>query len=188
MNGQLSAVWSLSWKEIWTGLFRHKTLGDDLAIDMFREHIKEPSPSKPFEQLQGQELEDFEQALRTYQDAAADPRKAKAYLRKQLFARHQTESFAVRFIENSFGIFEDFDDQNFSNMYYLSLERFIRNFNLHYDLRRPLTLHPTLPAIFNSLLDEILLICVVRTSISRPYSLSLKTQSETSALIDCKAA
>jgi hypothetical protein len=151
MLGQLSAVWPSAWEEIWLPLFRHSEFGPDLMVDLFREHVDPPKPVKPPLQMTEEELLEFQGKLRRYETAAGDAVAAEAFLHENLFKAPITEERAIRFLERSYSIFEEYEDGNFANLYFNQVEKFLRRFSLRYDLRRPLTLHPTLPGIFASL-------------------------------------
>ena len=57
-------------------------------------------------------------------------------------------------LERAFNVFVGYGDEPFRNKYFLLTDRFLRKYNLRYDLRRPFTLHPTLPGMFARLVDE----------------------------------
>ncbi len=127
---------------------RHPEFGDDLARDLFREHVKEPEPSKSITELSQEELSAFQAAVAAHEEAAARATKAKAALKKAWFKGPIAEARAIGFLEKSYSIFDEYGDGNYSNDYFNRVDRFLVRYNLRYDLRRPLTLHPTLAGIF----------------------------------------
>lgn len=58
-------------------------------------------------------------------------------------------------MEKAFNVVSSYDNEHYSNTYFLLVEKFIKKFSLRYDLRRPFSLHPTLPGIFASLFREL---------------------------------
>jgi hypothetical protein len=154
MSGELAAIWPYAWKEIWAPLMRHPEFGDDLALDLFRERVPEPSPQKAVTELSEVELAEFERAVRLHEEAAASALKAKAALKLRYFSKPIEEHATIAFLEKSFAIFDDYD-ANFGNEYFNRVDRFLKRYSLRYDLRRPLTLHPTLSGIFASLIREL---------------------------------
>ena len=45
MLGELGQVWPSTWGEIWVPLLQHHEFGDDLARDLFREHVADLKPT-----------------------------------------------------------------------------------------------------------------------------------------------
>jgi len=154
MRGELGAVWPLTWSEIWVPLMRHAEYGSDLALDLFREHVPEPIPSQPPSELSQDELVSFQTEVRIYEEAAADSSKAKNELKKRWFKKPIEETNAIAFLEKSYSVFDEYD-ANLGNQYFNRVDGFLKRYSLRYDLRRPLTLHPTLPGIFSSLVTEL---------------------------------
>jgi hypothetical protein len=131
MLGELGPVWPSTWAEIWLPLLRHREFGDDLARDLFREHVTEPRSLKPTTELSESELSELQAAIGAHEEAAASAPKAKAALRQKWFRKPKPEIAANR------------------------VDSFLKRYSLRYDLRRPLTLHPTLAGIFASLVKEL---------------------------------
>ena len=155
MLGELGQVWPSTWAEIWMPLLKHPDYGDDLARDLFREHVAAPSVSVPATELTEAELLAFNSAVRVYEERAANAKEAKIALKKNWFKNPKSEVDAVRFIEKSYAIFEEYGDGNYANEYFNRVESFLKRYSLRYDLRRPLSLHPTLTGIFASLVKEL---------------------------------
>jgi hypothetical protein len=155
MLGELGQVWPSVWVELLVPLLQHPEFGDDLARDLFREHIPEPKPTKPAADLSEGELLAVNAAIRVYEERAASAEKARAALKRTLFKRPTGETAAIAFLEKSYPILEEYGDGNFANEYFHRVDRFLKRYSLRYDLRRPLTLHPTLSGIFTSLIKEL---------------------------------
>jgi hypothetical protein len=155
MLGELGQVWPSTWVEIWVPLLQHDEFGDDLARDLFREHVPEPKPAKPAAELSEGELSSLNAQIRVYEERVANAKKAKAALKRIWFKKAADETAALRFLEKSYAIFEEYGDGNFANDYFNRVDLFLRRYSLRYDLRRPLTLHPTLARIFASLVKEL---------------------------------
>ncbi len=137
---------------------RHPEFGNDLARDLFREHVPEPKPARPATELSEGEFHAFNAAIRVHEERAASAEKSKAALKRNWFKNPLDENSAIRFLERSYSIFEEYDDGNFTNDYFNLVDRFLKRYSLRYDLRRPLTLHPTLSGIFASLIKELRII------------------------------
>lgn len=155
MLGELGQVWSSTWVEIWVPLLQHPEFGDDLARDLFREHAPEPKTTKPAAELTEGELLALNAAISVHEERAASAEKARAALKRIWFRRPVDETVAVAFLEKSYSIFDEYGDANFSNDYFNRVDSFLKRYSLRYDLRRPLTLHPTLSGIFASLIKEL---------------------------------
>jgi hypothetical protein len=155
MLGELGQVWPSAWVEIWVPLLQHPEFGDDLARDLYREHVREPKPARPAADLSEGELLALNAEIRVYEERAASAEKARATLKRTWFKRVVGEGAAIAFLEKSYSIFEEYGDGNFSNDYFNRVDRFLKRYSLRYDLRRPLTLHPTLSGIFASLMKEL---------------------------------
>jgi len=154
MSGELGPIWPSAWAEIWGPLMRHPEFGDDLARDLFRERVPEPIPPKAVTDLSGHQMLKFRAAVRVHEEATANASKAKAALKRMWFRKSIDETAAITFLEKSYSIFDEYDG-NFANEYFNRVDRFLRRYSLRYDLRRPLTLHPTLSGIFSSLVKEL---------------------------------
>jgi hypothetical protein len=155
MLGELGQVWPSTWVEIWVPLLQHPEFGDDLARDLFREHVPEPKSGRPAADLTKGELLALNAAIRVHEERAASSEKARGALKRTWFKRPTDESVAIAFLEKSYSIFEEYNDGNFANDYFNRVDRFLKRYSLRYDLRRPLTLHPTLSGIFASLIKEL---------------------------------
>ena len=101
MRGELGAVWPSVWEEIWTPLFRHPEFGDDLPIDLFREHVAKPKPTKPLNEMTKDELLLFVTASREFEEIVSSTENAAAWLQSNVFAKPKPESYAVKFLEKS---------------------------------------------------------------------------------------
>src|SRR5579871_883845 len=115
MLGELGQVWPSTWVEIWIPLFKHPEYGDDLARDLFREHVPEPKREGPATELPEGELAGLNAEIRVYEERAANAGKARAALKRGCFKRPIGESEAIKFLERSYPIFEEYGDGNFSN-------------------------------------------------------------------------
>jgi hypothetical protein len=155
MLGELGQVWPSTWVEIWVPLLQHPEYGNDLARDLFREHVPSPGRARPAADLSQGELSALNAAIRVHEERAASAEKARAALKRTWFKKPTDESAAIRFLEKSYSIFEEYGDGNFTNNYFNRVDQFLKRYSLRYDLRRPLTLHPTLAGIFASLIKEL---------------------------------
>jgi hypothetical protein len=106
-------------------------------------------------ELSEEELSSFQAATSAYEETLADTTRAKAAVRRTWFKSPTEEADAIRFLEKSYSIFDEYGDGNYANDYFNRVDRFLTRYSLRYDLRRPLTLHPTLAGIFASLVKQL---------------------------------
>jgi hypothetical protein len=175
MRGELLPVWAETWRHIWTKLSQHPDAPEDLFPELFRAWTRVPTP--PVEPVLTGDLdhdgrlvrpedirarEDYETALTAYgrdrahyEETIGDAARAKFAFRKILPAIANSEAEAVSVLERSFKIVEQSDTDSIRNRYFNLVESFLAKFSLRYDLRRPFTLHPTLPGIFARMVTEL---------------------------------
>src|SRR5262245_25042936 len=118
MLGELGQVWPSTWVEVWVPLLQHPEFGDDLARDLFREHVPSPKTARPAADLSEGEPLALTAAIRVHEERAASAKRAKAALKRTLFKRPIDESAAIAFLEKSYSIFEEYGDGNFANDYF----------------------------------------------------------------------
>jgi type I restriction enzyme R subunit len=95
MLGELGQVWPSTWVEIWVPLLQHPEFGDDLARDLFREHVPEPKASRPAAELSEGDLSALNAQIRVYEERVASAPKARAALKRIWFKRPVDESAAI---------------------------------------------------------------------------------------------
>lgn len=100
-------------------------------------------------------LENHKERLEAYNDASTRSDFAWQYIVTFFQDPATTESQIVKALENAFDAVEDFGGGNLANTYYQIVEAFLNKYSLRYDLRRPLSLHPTLPGIFTNLITNL---------------------------------
>jgi len=154
---------------------KHPDYGVQLFADLYRELVNEPRP--PAAPLPPQELtedgrsarpediamrEAYKQALDTYgkarvtyEEAANGGPMSRSACRVALKETVTTEAKAIEVLETAFKVVVEYDDEEYRNKFFLLVERFLQKFSLRYDLRRPFTLHPTLPGVFAGLVREL---------------------------------
>ena len=175
MRGEIIGVWPEIWREIWKPLSEHKEFGNDLIPDLYREFFsepimpEEPKPTHPLD-ADGKVIhpEDiaaraaYEEALgkykeirATYEEIVSGGIKGHDKFRQNLERKIQRETAAVSFLEKAHEVIVGYGDDEYTNKYFLSMERFLQKYSLRYDLRRPFTLHPTLSGLFSRLFTEL---------------------------------
>jgi len=140
MRGEIVGVWKETWREIWKKLADHKEAPNDLFCELYRELVgalKDPPDVTSLADI----VDDPQQARLTFRDTKASA------LRGHLAV--------VEFLERAHGVAVDLGGDPLANRYFLLVEKFLGKYSLRYDLRRPFTLHPTLPGIFAKLLTEL---------------------------------
>jgi hypothetical protein len=154
---------------------RHLEFGDDLFPDLYRELVPEPTPPQslpaprdltPDGQLAHpgdiEARSAYEQAFRVYEHSRAQYEEAvsggqlsRRALRRALRDQIRTEADAAGALERAFTVVSSYDDEAYRNRYFQLVDAFLQKFSLRYDLRRPFTLHPTLPGVFSRLIREL---------------------------------
>lgn len=175
MRGQLVPVWGETWKAVWAKLLASSKTPDELAIELFRELSAEPEP--PDEPLPPEpnafdvngdlvdraalaRIAQYETALVSYERLRAKYTEAlngagsKQALRATILGTDD-ELAAIRLLERSYRVVDEYGGDALANRFYLLVDAFLQRFSLRYDLRRPFTLHPTLPGVFASLMRDL---------------------------------
>lgn len=140
MRGEIIGVWKETWREIWKKLADHRDAPDDLFCELYRELVGafEHPPD-----------------VTSLADIVDDPQQARESFRDTKVAAFRGEMAIVEFLERAHGEAIDLGGDPLANRYFLLIEKFLSKYSLRYDLRRPFTLHPTLPGIFAKLLLEL---------------------------------
>lgn len=140
MRGEIIGVWSEAWREIWSKLAKHNDAPDDLFCELYRELIVAFADPPDVTALA---------------DVVDDPVQARDAFKKTKAAAFRGEFALVQFFERAHGTLNDLGGDPLSNRYFLLLEKFLDKYSLRYDLRRPLSLNPTLPGVFARLMREL---------------------------------
>lgn len=141
MRGEFIGVWSELWRQLWSKLARDRHAPDDLFCELFRE--LNPAFVEPL---------DAATALASILD---DPAQARAAFRSTKASALRGELAVIEFLERAYKPINEMGGDPLSNRYFLLIERFIETYSLRYDLRRPFSLHPTLPGVFARLIREL---------------------------------
>jgi len=140
MRGEIIGVWSETWREIWSKLAKHDAAPDDLFCELYRELVGAfVSPPD----------------VTTLADIVDDPAQAKRTFQRTKAAAFRGEFALVEFFERAHTVATDLGADPLANRYFLLLEKFLEKYSLRYDLRRPLSLNPTLPGVFARLFREL---------------------------------
>lgn len=141
MRGEVIGVWSEMWRQVWRKLAKHNDAPEDLFCELFRELNKsfvaklDPATS-----------------LATIVD---DQDKARIAFRDTKATALQGELAAIDFLERAHTVIEDFGSEALTNKYFLLIRDFLDKYSLRYDIRRPFSLHPTLPGVFARLMRDL---------------------------------
>lgn len=141
MRGEFIGIWSELWRQVWARLARHKNAPDDLFCELYRE--LEPA---------------FVARLDAATELAAivdDPARARVAFRSTRASALKGELAVIQFLERAHRPIVEMGRDALANRYFLLIEQFIEKFSLRYDLRRPFSLHPTLPGVFARLIREL---------------------------------
>ena len=140
MRGELFEVWSETWREIWVKLAKHKNAPGDLFCELYRE-------------LVGAFVECPD--VTSLADIIDNPQQSRIAFMKVNASLFKGELALVEFLERAHITIVDLGDDPLANQYFLLVEKFLVKYSLRYDLRRPFSLHPTLPGIFSRLIHEL---------------------------------
>ncbi len=175
MRGELIGVWTETWREIWAKLGKHPEYGDDLFPDLYRELVPEPvapqQPPPPEEYTEEGELvrpedikardtydlefKEYTKLRAEYEEAVSGGDQSRTAFRTVLKSQIRNETEAINALEAAFTIVSSYGDDSFSNTYFVLVEDFLTKYSLRFDLRRPFSLHPTLPGIFARLIHDL---------------------------------
>jgi len=140
MRGELLPVWSETWRDIWAKLAKHADAPEDLFSELYREFAPAlraaPTP----------------EALADIVGVAA---RARSAFRRNKATDTHGEAALVAFLERAHVVVVDLGGDPLANRYFVLVEEFLTKFSLRYDLRRPFSLHPTLPGVFARMVTEL---------------------------------
>lgn len=140
MRGELTYVWSETWREIWLPLIDHEGVPNDIFCELYRELAPTLKLIPSIEELA---------------DIIDNPRQSREAFEKSGGMAFGEEKKLVVFFESAHQALEDLGGDELSNRYFNLLARFLEKFSLRYDLRRPCALCPTLPGVFASLMRNL---------------------------------
>ncbi len=141
MRGEFIGVWSEMWRQVWKRLADHKDAPEDLFCELFRElNVAMIAPLDP-----GSELAAI----------IDDPVQSRATFRDTMASALRGEVAVVDFLERAHSVIEEFDSDALTNRYFKLVRDFLDKYSLRYDLRRPFSLHPTLPGVFARLMRDL---------------------------------
>ena len=140
MRGELLPIWSDSWRDVWSKLACHPNAPDDLFSELYRELSQAFIISPSAEALA---------------DVVSIPVSVRRSFRRVKGPRLGGERAVVEFLERAHSVTVDLGGDPLANRYFELIEAFLTKFSLRYDLRRPFTLHPTLPGVFARMFTEL---------------------------------
>ncbi len=140
MRGEFIGVWAEMWRGVWAKLAKHSSAPPDLFSELYREmatsFIVVPDANEIAEIV----------------DRPISARAAFARTKSTMF---RGELAILEFLEKAYIVATDLGDDTLSNRYFLLMDVFIEKFSLRYDLRRPFTIHPTLPGVFARMVRDL---------------------------------
>jgi hypothetical protein len=141
VRGEFIGVWPDMWRHVWRKLADHRYAPGDLFCELYRE--LNPALVEPLDSATDLAaiVDDVDQARTAFSHTRASDLRGELAL--------------VDFLQRAHGAIVGFDDIAFENRYFVLIKAFIEKYNLRYDLRRPFSLHPTLPGIFARLIREL---------------------------------
>lgn len=141
MRGEIIGVWSEMWRQVWRKLADHRDAPEDLFCELYRElNTALNNPKDPATDL-ADIVDNSDRARVTFRDTKA--------------TALEGELAAVEFLERAHTVIEDFGSEALTNKYFLLISDFLDKYSLRYDLRRPFSLHPTLPGMFARLMRDL---------------------------------
>lgn len=171
MRGDLLNVWDKVWSEVFVKLAKHREAPAELFSELYAALIPLPvAPAAPAEPTQfgadgelidpediasaeayAAALAAFNAARSHHEEAVNGHPNARRWLRTELPLHITSEPKAIAALEATFERIADISGDTLSNRFFLLVEAFLAKYSLRYDLRRPFSLHPTLPGIFSRL-------------------------------------
>jgi len=168
MRGELLNVWDKIWSDVFVKLSKHKDAPTELFSELYAAVIPKPiAPKEPAEPTQYDQngaltdpneiaaeesykiaLDAFNSARLHHEQAVSGNAKARRWLRTELPQHVTSESKALSALADIHAKVRDISGDALTNKYFQLVEAFIDKYSLRYDLRRPFSLHPTLPGIF----------------------------------------
>ena len=140
MRGEFVPVWPETWRNIWVTLGRHPSAPADLFSELYREL------SLAFAVMPSAEA---------LADVVSIPAGARAAFRRTKSSQLRDERALVGFLERAHFVVADLGGDPLANRYFELIDAFLAKFSLRYDLRRPFSLHPTLPGVFARMFTEL---------------------------------
>lgn len=141
MRGELIGVWSEMWRQVWRKLADHRDAPEDLFCELYRElnksFVVRLDPATSLAAI----VDDKDKARISFRDTEATALNG--------------EPAAIEFLERAHTVIEDFGSEALTNKYFLLIRDFLDKYSLRYDLRRPFSLHPTLPGVFARLMRDL---------------------------------
>ncbi len=141
MKGEFSGVWSEMWRKVWKKLSDHHDAPDDLFCELYRElersFVARLDPATELANI----IDDQEQA--------------RVAFRSTKVSKLDGETGIVKFLERAHKALEDIGCPQLIDRYFELVADFIQTYSLRCELRRPFTLHPTLPGVFAKLFNEL---------------------------------
>jgi hypothetical protein len=137
VRGELLPVWPETWREVWSKLANHANAPDDIFSELYRELAQAFLVAPSAEALA---------------DVVSTPTGARRAFRRVNSLQPEGEHALVEFLERAHMVVVDLGGDPLANRYFELIATFLAKFSLRYDLRRPFTLHPTLPGVFASMI------------------------------------
>lgn len=146
MRGELIGVWAETWREIWLPLIEQLLADDDegLPEDIFCELYRALEPALS-----------LRPSVEDLADIIGNPVQSRDAFTATTANDLAGERALAGFFEAAHDALEELGCDKLTNQYFYLLSSFIDKFNLHYDLRRPCILYPTLPGAFASLVRDL---------------------------------
>lgn len=138
MRGELLPIWPDMFREVWSAL--GKKAPEDLYCELYRE----------WDQAREKKLD-----VTLLADIIDDPAQSKKAFRNVKATELGGEQKLIAFLERAFHVCQDMGKDALSNKYFSLVEAFLAKFSVRYDLRRPFSLHPTLPGVFARMVAQL---------------------------------
>ncbi len=140
MQGRFLSLWSETWEEIWSPLLDREEIKNDIFCELFRALAPALKSDLTVEELA---------------DIIDDPNQCRDVFEKVNSSEITNENLLICSLEEIHVALEEYGGDDLTNAYFVLLERFIKKFNLRYDLRRPCILCPTISGMFTSLVGNL---------------------------------
>lgn len=138
MRGSLLALWPRLGRELWGPLARRAP--GDFYCELYRAIVPALRQSPGAAQLA---------------DVLDDPAASRRAFRALKPDALQGEAGLADFLQRLHGVLDELGGEALANAYFNRLAALVDTYNLHYELRRPCRLYPTLPGLFAGLLAQL---------------------------------
>lgn len=147
MAGELISAWPNTRQDIWDELATAEGAPDDLYCELLRSAsawLRKPDDPEELNLWQAALLEAF-----------ASPTLSKDVFNRLNASDFNGEKALCAFLEDASDTLQELSGEELASLYFVCLSKFIDKFNLRYELLPSCKLMPSIPGVFEGLIDEL---------------------------------